>query len=100
MNNEINLEELIKNRVDMTEKDEYMHDWGAFPKYHNESWYFNFIDRPNKVFFVGRLTNGRCDMGTGRSRRTQIVSGRRDRWLFPIKFSPKTKACAKPFGSS
>ncbi len=56
MNNEFDIEELIKNRVPMTEKDEYMHDWGQFPKYHNESWYFNFIDRLNKVYFVTRLS--------------------------------------------
>ncbi|MHA1492301.1 MAG: DUF7064 domain-containing protein [Promethearchaeota archaeon] len=41
---------------DITEKDEYKHDWGKFPPFHNESWYFNFIDRPNKVFFVTRLS--------------------------------------------
>ena len=40
----------------LTEKDEYMHDWGEFPRYHNESWYFNFIDRPNRVFFVTRIS--------------------------------------------
>jgi len=60
MSEDINFEELIKNRVPMTEKDEYMHDFGKdlgkFPRYHNESWYFNFIDRPNKVYFVTRLS--------------------------------------------
>ena len=40
----------------ITEKDEYMHDWGEFPPFHNESWYFNFIDRPNRVFFVTRIS--------------------------------------------
>ena len=40
----------------ISEKDEYMHDWAEFPRFHNESWYFNFIDRPNRVFFVSRLS--------------------------------------------
>ena len=40
----------------LTKKDEYTHDWGKFPPFHNESWYFNFIDRPNRVFFVTRLS--------------------------------------------
>ena len=56
MTEEIDFEELIKNRVDLSEKDEYMHDLGEFPRYHNESWYFNFIDRPNNVFFITRLS--------------------------------------------
>ena len=60
MTEEINFEEWIKKRVDMSEKDEYMHDFGKdlgkFPRYHNESWYFNFIDRSNRVFFVTRLS--------------------------------------------
>ena len=60
MSDDLNLEELIKNRAPMKEKDEYMHDikkeMGIFPRYHNESWYFNFIDRPNKVYFVTRLS--------------------------------------------
>ncbi len=57
---EIDLEEMIKNRIKMSDKDEYMHDlaerFGKFPQYHNESWYFNFIDRPNNIFFVTRLS--------------------------------------------
>lgn len=60
MSDEISFEELINNRVPMSEKDEYMHDFekqlGKFPRYHNESWYFNFIDRPNKVYFVTRIS--------------------------------------------
>jgi len=56
MTEEIDFEELIKNRVELSEKDEYMHDLGEFPRYHNESWYFNFIDRPNNVFFITRLS--------------------------------------------
>ncbi|MFX1340104.1 MAG: hypothetical protein ACFFDK_15945 [Promethearchaeota archaeon] len=60
MTEEINFEELIKIRESMSEKDEYMHDFskllGKFPRYHNESWYFNFIDRPNKVYFVTRIS--------------------------------------------
>ncbi len=30
MTEEKNIEDLIKNRVEITEKDEYMHDWGNF----------------------------------------------------------------------
>ncbi len=60
MTEEIDFKELIKNRIPISEKDEYMHDFekvfGKFPRYHNESWYFNFIDRPNRVFFVTRLS--------------------------------------------
>ena len=60
MAEEINFKKLLENRVDMSEKDEYSHDldkiFGEWPKYHNESWYFNFIDRPNKIFFVSRLS--------------------------------------------
>jgi len=60
MSDDLKFEELIKKRGPMTERDEYMHDFvkelGNFPRYHNESWYFNFIDRPNKVYFVTRLS--------------------------------------------
>jgi hypothetical protein len=47
---------MIKNRVPISEKDEYMHEVEKYPRYHNESWYFNFIDRPNKVYFITRLS--------------------------------------------
>ncbi len=60
MSEDIYLEELIKNRVALSGKDEFMHDLaknlGEFPRYHNESWYFNFIDRQNKVYCVTRLS--------------------------------------------
>ncbi len=60
MSDDIDLEKLIKNRVPMSEKDEFFHDFekelGKFPQYHNESWYFNFIDRPNNVYFITRLS--------------------------------------------
>ncbi len=46
----------IENGTDISEKDEYTHNFGTFPPHHNESWYFNFIDRPNNVFFITRLS--------------------------------------------
>ena len=46
----------IENGFEITEKDEYMHDWGTFPEYHNESWYFNFIDRQNNIFLITRIS--------------------------------------------
>jgi len=45
----------VNKGFELSEMDEYMHDWGKFPPFHNESWYFNFIDRPNRVFFITRL---------------------------------------------
>lgn len=48
--------EMIKNRVPISERDEYTHPVEKYPRYHNESWYFNFIDRPNKVYLVTRLS--------------------------------------------
>jgi hypothetical protein len=69
MTKEIDFMELMKNRSPLSEKDEGFHDFekefGEFPKYHNESWYFNFIDRPNKVYFVARLS---IHMDTKKSR--------------------------------
>ncbi len=60
MTDEINYKEFFENRAGLSDKDEYMHDFekdfGQFPRYHNESWYFNFIDRPNKFYFVTRLS--------------------------------------------
>ncbi len=38
----------------VSEKDEYEHDFGKFPPHHNESWYFNFIDRKNDVYLITR----------------------------------------------
>ncbi len=74
MSEEIDLEEMIKNRVKMSDKDEYMHDLaeelGSFPQYHNESWYFKFIDRPNNIFFVTRLS---FNMDKNKSRNVVIL---------------------------
>lgn len=56
MTKEKKLIKQVNKCFDISEKDEYMHDWGKFPPFHNESWYFNFIDRPNKVFFITRLS--------------------------------------------
>ncbi len=49
------LQKQVNKGFELSEMDEYMHDWGKFPPFHNESWYFNFIDRPNRVFFITRL---------------------------------------------
>ncbi len=69
MTEEINFKELFEDRVPLSDQDEYMHDFakkfGQFPRYHNESWYFNFIDRPNNVYFVTRLS---LHMDTKKSR--------------------------------
>ena len=46
----------VNDRFYLTDKDEYSHDWGDFPQFHNESWYFNFIDRPNNIFLITRLS--------------------------------------------
>jgi len=60
MSKEIDFQKLIEMRVPLSEQDEYMHNLeenlGFFPRYHNESWYFNFVDRPNNVYFVSRLS--------------------------------------------
>ena len=59
MTGDINLKEFFENRIELSDKDEFMHDFekdfGQFPRYHNESWYFNIIDRPNKVYFSTRV---------------------------------------------
>jgi len=36
-------------------KDEFKHNWRKFPQYHNESWYFNFMDFNKKVHLVTRV---------------------------------------------
>ena len=54
----------LEGGVELTDQDEYMHDFGTFPAHHNESWYFNFIDRQNNVFFITRLS---FEMGKQRS---------------------------------
>jgi len=60
MAKEIDFRKLVEMREPLSNKDEYMHDLdqvlGYFPRYHNESWYFNFIDRPNKVHFITRFS--------------------------------------------
>ncbi|MHA1381041.1 MAG: DUF7064 domain-containing protein [Candidatus Helarchaeota archaeon] len=44
----------LKGGTVVSEKDEYKHDFGTFPPHHNESWYFNFIDRKNNVYLITR----------------------------------------------
>ncbi|MFX0133770.1 MAG: hypothetical protein ACFFDN_09005 [Candidatus Hodarchaeota archaeon] len=44
----------VEKGVDISEDDEYKHDFGTFPEKHNESWYFNFIDRKNNIFLFTR----------------------------------------------
>ncbi len=56
MTKEKNQKKQVNDSFDLSDKDEYSHDWGKFPPFHNESWYFNFIDRPNNVFFITRLS--------------------------------------------
>ena len=56
MTEEKKQENQVNGSYDLSDKDEYSHDWEKFPPFHNESWYFNFIDRPNNVFLVTRLS--------------------------------------------
>jgi len=56
MTKEIKQKNQVNGSLDLSDKDEYGHDWGKFPQFHNESWYFNFIDRPNNVFLITRLS--------------------------------------------
>lgn len=49
-----NLMKYIEAGVDISEIDEYKHDFGTFPAHHSESWYFNFIDRKNNVYLFTR----------------------------------------------
>ena len=37
------------------DKDEFKHIWKNFPQYHNESWYFNFMDFNTSVHLVTRV---------------------------------------------
>ncbi len=55
----------LDNGIAITEKDEFLHDFGTFPLHHNESWYFNFVDRPNKVYCISRFS---FEMGHKRAR--------------------------------
>ncbi|TFG05635.1 MAG: hypothetical protein EU536_01220 [Promethearchaeota archaeon] len=60
-----NLLKYLDNGLELTEKDEFIHNFGTFPLHHNESWYFNFIDRTNNVYLVSRFS---FEMGHRRSR--------------------------------
>ncbi len=60
-----NLLNYLESGVDVSEKDEYKHDFGTFPPHHNESWYFNLIDPSNKLYFITRIS---YEMGQKRSR--------------------------------
>ncbi|NVM52298.1 MAG: hypothetical protein HWN66_01260 [Candidatus Helarchaeota archaeon] len=51
-----NFMKYLEGKVELTDQDEYMHVVETFPPHHNESWYFNFIDRPNNVHFITRLS--------------------------------------------
>jgi len=81
MTEDINFKEFFENRTELSDKDEYAHNFeekfGQFPRYHNESWYFNFIDRPNNVYFVTRLS---LHMDTKKSRLLciSIIDGKKD----------------------
>ena len=55
----------LDNGIAITEKDEFIHNFGTFPLHHNESWYFNFVDRSNKVYCISRFS---FEMGHKRSR--------------------------------
>lgn len=46
----------LDNGIKISEKDEYMHNWGKFPDNHNESWYFNAIDLENNFYFITRVS--------------------------------------------
>ena len=52
-----NLLKHIEGGVDISEKDECKHDFGTFPPHHNESWYFNFLDRSNNIYFITRISS-------------------------------------------
>jgi len=60
----------IENGTEISEEDEKMHDFKLFPHHHNESWYFNFIDRPNNIFCISRFS---FEMGLKRSRILFII---------------------------
>jgi hypothetical protein len=55
----------LDNGIEITEEAEFIHNFGIFPLHHNESWYFNFVDRPNKVYCISRFS---FEMGQKRSR--------------------------------
>ena len=94
MSKEINIKDLLEKREPFSEKDEYFHDLakilGDFPPYHNESWYFNFIDLPNKIFFITRLSV-HMDTKTSRILVLLIVNGRATRYFneIPLEEMPE-----------
>ncbi|MHA1299641.1 MAG: DUF7064 domain-containing protein [Candidatus Helarchaeota archaeon] len=55
----------LEGGVDITEKDEYKHDFDTYPPHHNESWYFNLIDPSNNLYFITRIS---FEMGQKKSR--------------------------------
>ncbi|MHA1314152.1 MAG: DUF7064 domain-containing protein [Candidatus Helarchaeota archaeon] len=56
----------VENGVDISEKDEFKHDFKIdnYPEHHNESWYFNFIDFDANVQLVTRVS---LEMGAKKS---------------------------------
>ncbi|MHA1377192.1 MAG: DUF7064 domain-containing protein [Candidatus Helarchaeota archaeon] len=60
-----NLLNYLEGGVDITKKDEYKHDFKAYPPHHNESWYFNLIDTLNNLFIITRIS---FEMGQKKSR--------------------------------
>lgn len=51
-----NLLNYLENGIDISEKDEYKHDFKTFPAHHNESWYFNLIDPADDLYFITRIS--------------------------------------------
>ncbi len=89
MSKEIDFKKLIEMRTPLSKADEYMHDlsktMGFFPRDHNESWYFNFIDRPNKVYFVSRVSI-HIDVMKARILCLLIVDGEKNTYFNEIPF--------------
>ena len=87
MTKEINFKDFIKNRAPLKDEDEFFHDLekdlGQFPPDHNESWYFNFIDRENKIYFVSRLSI-HMDQGKSRILVLLVIDGKRTAYVNDI----------------
>jgi hypothetical protein len=87
MPDEINYKAFFQNKTELSNKDEYMHDYekdlGQFPLNHNESWYFNLIDHQNNVYFVTRIS---LHMDTKKSRILclLIIDGKRSGYFNDI----------------